>query len=460
MSSAQRKHLLMISDQDMLRAGNQVLYQTVRGYVTAGFDVTFVTNQKDDPNVASAEELFGPDARYVDICRFPITFHTWRQRLIGKGWIRRFQKLLGVLKGHAEKEELFPPALEAVVPFASGFGDTPEILSRLGTDLFERYAYRACMKIAQARPIHIVYGFETMAMPTAQRIAARLGVPLCGRFQGSFLKHALDDGTAEKLYPLYVKGTAVKADLCIMSNDGTKGEEVLLRLGHPPERILFLLDGVRKDIYRPEMDPAAVWAEYGIPAKESTRIILTLSKLSPWKRLDRVIGAMPAILREVPDAYLVITHRGTLRTQLEQYANELGVANRVIFTGPIPHTQVYRLLNACDLHVHCSDHASLSNTVMEALVCGKPVVSINDGSLDGIVTHGYNGLLANLRGIREELPAHVITLLEDDAQRSEMGRNARRFAEANLLTWEERMAIETSRVEELLRAGLTPVPQS
>jgi len=316
------------------------------------------------------------------------------------------------------------------------------------------------MKIAQARPIHIVYGFETMAMPTAQRIASCLGVPLCARFQGSFLKHALDEGTAEKVYPLHVKGTTVKADLCIMSNDGTKGEEVLLRLGHPPERILFLLDGVRKDIYRPEVAPAAVWAEYGILAKESTRIILTLSKLSPWKRLDRVIGAMPAILREVPDAYLVITHRGTLRTQLEQYANELGLANRVIFTGPIPNTQVYRLLNTCDLYMSCNDHSNLSNPVMEALVCGKPVVSIADGSLDGVITHGYNGALVSLSRIREDLPTEIAALLKDDAQRAEMGRNARRFAEANLLTWEERMAIETSRVEELLRARVTPVPQS
>ncbi|MEK7778207.1 MAG: glycosyltransferase, partial [Chloroflexota bacterium] len=115
---------------------------------------------------------------------------------------------------------------------------------------------------------------------------------------------------------------------------------------------------------------------------------------------------------------------------------------------------------ACDLYVNCSDLSNLSNPVQEALVCGKPVVSIADGSLDGVITHGYNGLLAKLRGIREELPAHIVTLLKDDAQRAEMGRNALRFAEANLLTWEERMAIETSRVEELLRAGVTQVPHS
>ncbi len=456
MSSGQRRHILMVSDQDMLRAGNQVLYQTVRGYVAAGFHVTFVTNEKDDSNVATAEELFGPEADSVEIRRFRITLHTWRQRLIGRGWTKRLRGVRDWLRrSAADQAAPFPPAPETVLPFAANYGVTPGLLNRLSENLFERYAYKACMNIARHRPVHLVYGFEAGATPIAHRVATQLGVPLCTRFQGSFLKHALDDGTAEKRYPFHLRGTAVDADLCVMSNDGTKGDEVLLRLGHPPERILFLLDGVRKDIYRPEVNPASVWAEYGIHVKESTRILLTLSKLSPWKRLDRIIGAMPAVLQELPDAYLVITHRGPMRSQLEQYARELGVAGRIVFTGPIPHTQVYRLLNACDIYVNCSDQSNLSNPVMEALVCGKPVVSIDDGSLDGVIAQGHNGVLVSLPRIREELPAQIAALLKDDARRTEMSRNARGFAEANLRTWEERMAVEVSRVEKLLRQRVT-----
>ncbi len=443
--------MLMVSDQDMLRAGNQVLYETVHGYVAAGYRVIFVTNRKDDPNVATAEELFGKEASSVEIHRFRVGFHIWRQRLIGRGWLKRFQRLRKALtlKGPTKEEPPYPPVPEAVLPFAAGFGDVPEFLNRFGTKLFERYAYKTCMKVARRYPIHLVYSFETGAIHVARKVATHLGVPLCTRFQGSFLKHALDEGTAKKLYPLHLKSTAIEADLCIMSNDGTKGDKVLLQLGHPPERILFLLDGVRKDFYKPEVERAAVWAGYGIPNHAKT--ILTLSKLSPWKRLDRVIGTMPAILQEVPDAYLVVGHRGAMRSLLEQYAKDLGVAHRVVFTGPMPHTHVYSLLNSCDIYVNCNDHSNLSLTVQEALVCGKPVVSIDDGSLEGIITHGQNGVLVSLPRIRDELPDQIISLLKDDARRTEMSRNARRFAEANLRTWEERMAVEVSRVEQLLR---------
>ena len=456
MPNQDQGHILIVSDQDVLRAGNQVLYQTIRGYADAGFRVTFVTNQKDDANVSTVEELFGPDTDSVQIHRFPMTFHTLRQRLIGRGWLNRLRRLRGVLRRSAEIPAPFPLAPEETRPFAASIGETSAIASRFATRLFDRYAYSACMKVAQARPVDLVYGFEVMAIPVARKIATGLRVPLCTRFQGSFfLKHALDDGTAQQLYPFHLKGTSVEAGLCIMSNDGTKGDEVLLRLGHPPERILFMVDGVRKDIYQPETDRATAWAEYGIPVSENTRTILTLSKLSPWKRLDRILGAMPAILREMPNTYLVISHRGPMRSQLEQYARDLGVAHRVVFTGPVPHTQVYQLLNACDLYVNCSDLSNLSNPVLEALVCGKPVASIDDGSLDGIVTHGENGVLAGLPHIKEELPAQIIALLKDDARRVQIGENARRFAENNLYSWEERMALEVQRVGDLLQQRVT-----
>ena len=445
----------MVSDQDVLRAGNQVLYQAIRGYAEAGFHVTFVTNQKEDANVATDEELFGPDADSVEIHRFPMTFHTLRQRLIGRGWLSRLRRLRGMLRRSAETPASFPPLPEETLPFAGNFEETSAIASRFAARLFDRYAYKMCMEIAQMYPVDLVYGFEVMAIPVARKMATQLGVPLCIRFQGSFLKHALDDGTARQLYPFHLRGTEMEADLCIMSNDGTKGDEVLLRLGHPSQRILFLVDGVRKDIYQPETDRTTVWAEYGIPVNENTRTILTLSKLGAWKRHDRIIGAMPAILREMPDTYLVISHRGPMRPQLEQYARDLGVAHRVVFTGPVPHTQVYRLLNACDMYLNCSDHSNLSNPVMEALVCGKPVVSIDDGSLDGIVTHGENGVLAGLSHIKEEIPALIIALLKDDPGIAQMGKNARRFAESSLYSWEERMALEVQRVEELLRQRVT-----
>ena len=455
------KHILMLSDQDVLRAGNQVLFETIRGYVEAGYHVSFVTNQKDDPNVASAQELFGSKAGMVDIHRFPIPFHQVRQRIIGRGWAKRIGRLRRAFRPAPSTEQLpslvgFPPPPERVAPFLTNAGGPANPWSRLNQHLFERGLYKTALGTARARPVDLVYAFETNATTVARRLADRFRVPLCSRYQGSFLSPSLDSGTAKRDYPFHLRGTQVPADLHVMSNDGTKGEEVLLRLGHPKERVLFLVDGIRKDIYHPEVDKAQVWGEVGIPYTPGTRVILTLSKLGPWKRHDRIIGAMPAILREAPNTYLAIAHRGEMRPILERYAQELGVAHRVVFTGPVPHTQVYRLLNACDVYVNCNDHSNLSHPVMEAMVCGKAVVSIDDGSLSGIITDGVNGVLVGLPNIKQELPAKIARLLRDDVYRAEIGRNARRFSETNLYSWDQRMKLEVERVEQLLSRHSLP----
>ena len=444
------KTMLVISDQDMLSAGNQVLARTIQGYLAAGFKVFFVTNRKDDDNLARKDEVLGALGQNLNIIRFPITFHELRHKLIGPGWLTR----LGVSKPANELATQFPPAPEEIVPFLARPDRATLLMSRLIYRFFQYHAFQESMQIAASHKIDIVCGFEVMAAEVAHRVSRRLDVPQCTRYQGSFLKYALDSGIAQKWYPLHLRGTKVKADLYVMSNDGTKGDEVLLQLGHPKERILFLIDGVRKDIYRPDIDKSAVWSEYGIHLKEKTRIILTLSRLGIWKRHDRIIGAMPEILSEAPDTYLVIAHRGEMRPLLERYAQELGVADRVIFTGPVPHLQIYRLLNACDVYVNCNDHSNLSHTVLEALVCGKPVVSINDGSLDGIVTHRENGLLVDLPCIQSDLPAQITRLLSDDALRAGISCKARAFAERDLLSWDERMEIEVDRIRGLLvRSG-------
>lgn len=446
MVSNQRKTILVISNQDMLRAGNQLLFRAIEGYIKGGFDVVFLTHIKHDPNLADERELFGELARHLRVVRVPF------RPFLG-GLTRQMKRLLPTRTGTTPKPLAtvpgFPPPPEHLLPFMAV--DSWRIwLQRLSHWRFQQVMYRAALRLAEQQGLDLVCGYEVMATQVARRVADHLSVPLFNRYQGTFLRQALSEGTAERNYPLHLAGTKVPADLHVMENDGTGGLEVLLALGHPRERILFMLDGVRKDIYQPGLSREEVFGPYGIDVSTKTRIILTLSKLSPWKRHDRIIGAMPAILKQAPDTYLVIAHRGSMRHMLEQYARELGVADWVIFTGPVPHSQIYRLLNACDVYVNCNDHSNLSNTVLEALVCGKPVVSINDGSLDGIVTHAENGLLVDLPCVRTELPAQMITLLKNDDLRMGIGHRARMFAESNLLSWDERMMIEVERVRDLM----------
>jgi len=442
-----RKNMLVISDQDMLRAGNQLLFRAIEGYIHGGFDVVFLTHEKQDTNLANPRDLFGDLTRHLKVVRV-----TMESSLLRVG--RKAKRIF--LDPNAKRDNTtsepvadFPPAPESIVDFLPAASNSGTY-AKIYRSYFNRKLLNAAVYLNKIYRFDIICGYEGMVTPVARRIADRFRLPLFNRFQGTFLKKPLEDGTAKKLYPYHLKGTQVPADFYVMENDGTGGLEVLLKLGHPKERILFLLDGIRKDIYRPHLKKEEVYGPYQIPVNENTRIILTLSKLSQWKRHDRVIGAMPEILKSVPDAFLVIAHRGPLRQQLEAYARRLGVADRVVFTGPVPHEEVDRFLNTCDVYVNCNDWSNLSNTVLEALECGRPVVSIDDGSLDGIVTNGENGFLVSLDCIRTELPERIIRILKNDEMARSISAMARRFAEERLIDWEKRMSIEVARIRSLL----------
>lgn len=448
MNDLEQPSLLVISTQEMKRGGNQVLQYTIKRYLANGFKVTFITKFREGDFLQNDDEFFSELGQNLTTIRFHIPFNEIRHRLIGKGWTK---KIYNILKNEMQinsetNKTLISP--EEIVPFVS---QRSFLLSWLQHKLFNIHTLKEVNRLTKYHKVDLVYGFEAGATEIAWKVSRLLSVPLCTRYQGTFLTPLLNDEPfITKRYSFILRGTKVSSDLYIMSNDGTRGKEVLLKLGHPSENILFLLDGIQKDIYRPKINSYKVWKSYGVPISKKTYIILTLSKLIGWKRHDRIIGAMPAILREIPDAYLVIAHGGYMRPILEKYARDLGVANRVIFIGKVLHDQVYRLLNTCDVYVNCNDHSNLSNTVLEALECGRPVVSIDDGSLDDVIKNGENGLLVDRINIRKEFPEQIIKLLKDSQLWSKISINARTYAEQNLLSWEERMRIEVDRVKKLI----------
>jgi len=437
--------MLVVSDQQMLRAGNQLLFRALEGYLKAGFKVVFLSPATDDPNLADEKDLFGDLAGRLTVVRAATP------RLLGgiPGYIKSIIARPAAQKRDDTVVEGFPPPPEEIIPFKAAL-EGGRLLRKLNYAGMSKNFLNKALNLAKTHKFDIVCGYEVMAIPAARKAADLLNLPFFTRYQGTFLKKALEKGRAQELYPLHLAGTRIPADLCVMENDGTGGKEVLQALGHDPDRILFMVDGVGKNISRPQINRQEVYEPYGVRFNERSKFILMLSKLSPWKRHDRLIGAMPAILKRYPDAWLIIAHRGPMRAALEAYSKHIGVDHRVIFTGPVPHREVYNFLNACDFYVNCNDWSNLSNTVLEALVCGKPVLSIDDGSLDGVISDGENGSLAPLETLGQELPAKALQLLTDDDYYFRLCQGARDFAQNKLYSWDHRMAIEVERIFEIM----------
>lgn len=118
----------------------------------------------------------------------------------------------------------------------------------------------------------------------------------------------------------------------------------------------------------------------GITARH---VIVNVKRLHPLAGQRFLIEAMGEVVREHPDARLVICGAGDLLRELQHVARAAGVERHVMFAGLVDNTMVARYCAAADLFALPSLLEALPTVAVEALACGTPVISSdNPGGLE------------------------------------------------------------------------------
>jgi glycosyltransferase involved in cell wall biosynthesis len=139
------------------------------------------------------------------------------------------------------------------------------------------------------------------------------------------------------------------------------------------------------------------------------------------KRVDLLVEAVPLVLRR-HSAHFLLVGDGHLRPALEARARELGVGRCITFAGE--RSDVGRILAEADLALNTSDSEGLSNSVMEAMLAGLPVVASDVAGNRELVTPGETGLLFK-PGEAGDLAATIIQTLEDEFSKTRWGQAGR-----------------------------------
>jgi len=241
-------------------------------------------------------------------------------------------------------------------------------------------------------------------------------------------------------------------DLLIMTNDGTQGDKVAKWAGFDMDKFWFRINGVNKDLKIDGFDSSIVRKEIGI--SENDHMIMTLGRLTYWKRIDRIINAIPDIQRKFPDIKLVIVGSGELRGELEKQVKKLKLENTVIFMGSITHEQVKYYLNTTDIFIMPNDVTNMCSTLIEALTAGCCVVTRDVGSTAEIVTDDVNAIvLKKEESEAEDFAKAIIGLFNSPERIERLKRNAYEQAMHQFYTWDERMQMEVDELKRLLTDG-------
>ena len=118
-------------------------------------------------------------------------------------------------------------------------------------------------------------------------------------------------------------------------------------------------------------------------------VLLNIGRLGFEKNLGELIGYFAAKKRN--DLYFLIVGDGPARQSLQQQAMELGVGDRVIFTGMVQPTQVQQYYQLGDLFVAASTSETQGLTFIEAAANGLPLLCRRDPCLEDVLLDGENG---------------------------------------------------------------------
>lgn len=209
-----------------------------------------------------------------------------------------------------------------------------------------------------------------------------------------------------------------KAD-AIVALSRTERDFLARRRGLPPERIAVIPNGISTAVF--ERIPVA---------DESTNDLLFVGQLQPFKGLDYLLRALPAVRDFHPRVKLRIVYQtGALLDRYRKHAARLGLDGCLEFAGSRTPAGLAQLYSTAAVVVSPSLGECLSTVVLEAMCCGATVVATDVGGIREQLDED-TGVIVPPRD-SAALARAISTLLADGDQRRRLGQAAWRKAHAH-----------------------------
>ena len=184
------------------------------------------------------------------------------------------------------------------------------------------------------------------------------------------------------------------------------------------EALFTLPNCIDLDRFKRVADTVAIRAKLGIAP--DAPVAGTLCVLRPEKDLETFLRACQMVRESFPSARFAIIGEGPERRRLEELADDLAIADAVLFLGA--RNDIPELLATMDVFVLTSRTESFPNAILEAMAAGRAVVATNVGGVPEVVWDGESGLLAPA-GDASEIASRIVQLLGDPARRQAMGNS-------------------------------------
>jgi glycosyltransferase involved in cell wall biosynthesis len=164
--------------------------------------------------------------------------------------------------------------------------------------------------------------------------------------------------------------------------------------------------------------------KFGIP--EDSKILLYVGRICKEKNIGSLLRVMEKIKKENPSAFLLIVGPGDIE-EFKAVAKEKNIADRIIFTGPLPAEEAQRIYGGCDVFTFPSKSETQGLVIGEAMMANIPVVAF----YSQIQPEIYPEDIALVAEDESQFAKAVLGILDDKEKRKEIVDKAKKFVVAN-----------------------------
>jgi len=302
----------------------------------------------------------------------------------------------------------------------------------------------ALMKALEKRLEHVVKQVEPdiihahspvlNALP-ALKVGRKLGVPVVYEIRAFWEDAAVDHGTTNQGSLRYraTRGLETRAiqraDHVFTICEGLRAD--IVARGVASSKVTVIPNAVNVESFSLASPPdPALQAKLGLTG---CTVVGFVGSFYAYEGLDLLMDALPTLLKARPDVKVLLVGGGSQETKLRQQAQQLGVADKVVFSGRVPHQEVHKYYDLINVLAYPRHPMRLTELVtplkpLEAMAQGQLFVASDVGGHKELIEHNKTGVLFKA-GSATALAQALLDLLNNPALWPVLKTNGREFVE-------------------------------
>jgi PEP-CTERM/exosortase A-associated glycosyltransferase len=295
---------------------------------------------------------------------------------------------------------------------------------------------RRLTEVARKLRPHVLHAHSPVlnALP-ALWVGRRLGIPVVYEVRAFWEDAAVDHGTTRQGSTRYrltrwLETRALqRAQHVFTICEGLRADIVARGVAH--DKVTVIPNAVDINTFGVGGTPdEALKASLGLVGGN---VVGFIGSFYAYEGLDLLLDAMPALLKRRPDVSVLLVGGGPQESALRSQAEKLGLAQKVVFTGRVPHTDIQRYYDLIDVLAYPRHSMRLTELVtplkpLEAMAQGRLLVASDVGGHKELIRHGETGMLFRA-GNTESLVNEVVGLLARQDRWPQIRAAGRRFVE-------------------------------